>query len=401
MRRRLDLRGVVAFGALASLFAFACSQTQDVGFTDPDPDGGPGGSADDGGPSVVCEGGLSACGATCLDLTKDSANCGRCGRACAGCDAGMCPTATLFSADGFGERLDRLLVDDDALYWTSNSCVSRANKDGSAASPIDCPSSPPDGHFVMDAAHLYWASSTSKTSGSIFVAMKGESTSTTLLDLPSFRPFGLAIDAAAQTLFFGNLGAGQDPATNPSLLGYTSVTAPSAKTLGSAPVRFFGGIAVTPNAVLVTVSDSGSLMQLSRPDGTRKTLATGFINPIAVLVEGADAYVVDAGQDVGPEPGSIVRVPLAGGKAVPIATGLASPAGIAIDAEYIYFTTLGTSVNGYNDGAVMRVSKSRGSVLPLAMNEPAPGSIGVDGSFVYWADHGTQNRPSAIVRTPR
>lgn len=406
---------VLIAGCLGAVLVLACSQIQDVGFTDPRAEGGlladanreqlDASTTDGNEPSVICELGLSACGDTCVDLAGNAANCGRCGRSCEGCDRGTCPKEILACTNcspWIPGGPNRLLVDDGALYWTSSTCVNRANKDGSAAGTIACPDSPPDGQLVMDATRLYWTSSTTTTTGAIFVATKGATLATTLLALPTMRPFGLGLDDATKTLFFGNLGIGQDPASFPSRIGFTSLTAPSEKTLGTAPVKFLRGIAATADAVLVTVSDDGSLRRVSRTDGTVKTLATGFVNPIAVLVDGADAYVVDAGRVDGESPtGSITRVPLASGAKVAVATGVWNPEGIAVDADYIYFTTQGTFENGYEDGSVVRVSKDGGQLLPLATNEPNPRGIGVDAAFVYWADHGTSGRPGAIMRTPR
>jgi sugar lactone lactonase YvrE len=406
----------VCIGPLAlTSFVVACGQVQDVGYTDRDAgalgggDGaadGDGSSSSDGAPTIECNDGLTACGTSCTDLTKDGANCGRCGRTCAGCDQGMCPRQTLVSTTSSPVSIDvlpnRLLADAKSLYWTSAHCVTRANKDGTAAGTIACPDSAPDGHFTMDAANLYWTSSTSNASGAIFVAAKGGTSASVLLELPSVRPFGLAVEASSKTLFFGDLGVGQDPSMFPSRIGYTSVTAPVEKTLGTAAVKFFRGIAVTKTAVFATASDTGRLIQIARPAGEATTLAFGFSNPIDVIVDGTDAYVVDAGFDIGPTPGSIFRIPLGGdGEKFPVAAGLSNPEGIAVDADYIYFTTNGTSTNNYLDGSVMRVPKTGGSPLPLARNEGFPRGIAVDADFVYWANHGASGEPGAIVRTPR
>ena len=77
------------------LASSACSLLTSLDSLSGSPDAGkPDAATNDGGDGgVACQPPLTACGGGCVDLTKDGANCGKCGRSCFGatCTAGKCP----------------------------------------------------------------------------------------------------------------------------------------------------------------------------------------------------------------------------------------------------------------------------------------------------------------------
>ena len=93
---------------------------------------------------------------------------------------------------------------------------------------------------------------------------------------------------------------------------------------------------------------------------------------------GAVGGSADAGADAGTDGGASASVDA--GNAVPIAMGQTGPLGIAVDATHVYWTT-------YGDGTVMKVPLAGGSALPLASNLATtsrhPSAIAVNATFVY------------------
>jgi hypothetical protein len=81
-------------------------------------------------------------------------------------------------------------------------------------------------------------------------------------------------------------------------------------------------------------------------------------------------------------PGTVMKAPVAGGAATPIATNQISPARIAIDATYAYWTN-------FDGGTVMRAPLNGGAnPTELASGQNQPMGIRVDETNVYWLNSG-------------
>lgn len=65
-----------------------------------------------------------------------------------------------------------------------------------------------------------------------------------------------------------------------------------------------------------------------------------------------------------------------------------APQDLQLDDTYLYFTSLGTEAQGYNDGAVVRLDKLGLGRVTLAAPEKAPGQLALDSFSVYWAHVG-------------
>lgn len=418
--------------AIALATASACAQFQDVGFSDDlgqgsgerdpaasdavnasdasesesDPATSDGGGRASDASVLGCPPSATACGTSCVDLTRDPANCGRCGRACAPCDRGMCASTTIVSSslDPALAMPNRILVDANYIYWTVAHGVRRANKDGTATTALGSSyDGAIDGALVMDAAALYWAHATGRDSGSLYGSEKLGLGETLLLDLPS-RPFGLAVDQGGGSLMIGTRAQSNDPSEAPAVVFSTSLSQPSLQALGTAAAKQLGGIAMDATDVYATASDTGALLAFSRASGAAHVVASGFANPIEVVLDGASAYVIDAGVDRGAIPGAVVRVALDGSGAKTILAGnLEHPYAIAVDPEAIYFTTSGNSLveGSIEQGTVMRVPKLGGTVQPIAVDQPAPRGVAVDDQFVYWCNFGTEANFGSVQRSPR
>jgi len=100
-------------------------------------DSGADGLAD--GPMIQCDGGLTACGPSCIDTHGDPKNCGACGHDCQGgqCQQGACQPVVI--ASGFMGTTDAggtiaptyIAVDANDVYWlVDNTGVMKCSTSG-------------------------------------------------------------------------------------------------------------------------------------------------------------------------------------------------------------------------------------------------------------------------------
>lgn len=148
------------------------------------------------------------------------------------------------------------------------------------------------------------------------------------------------------------------------------------------------GIAVDAQYVYWTnTSDGlemGGILRVPVTGGLQVTLAAGD-DPWAVAVDANFVYWANAGR-FNLSNGSIMKVPIGGDGAIPLAQGQSNPHGIAIDDTNIYWTNTGT---GANDGSVMKMPLGGGTPVALASQLQNPQGIVVDETSVYWTNGGT------------
>jgi hypothetical protein len=85
---------------------------------------------------------------------------------------------------------------------------------------------------------------------------------------------------------------------------------------------------------------------------------------------------------------TVMRVPLAGGAPVMLASGSAQPMGLAVDGARAYWTNASTS-HTFNatpgtDGTVLSVPIAGGTTMPLAPDQTEPAAIAANGTTVCW-----------------
>ncbi len=148
----------------------------------------------------------------------------------------------------------------------------------------------------------------------------------------------------------------------------------------------------------------GSVVKMPIAGGTPTTLAGGQVGPVCIAVDATSVYWCDQGtcpSDGGACNGAVMKVPLGGGAAVPLASVL-RPDGIAVDSTNIYWTDQGSTVEPYADstaGTVMQMPLNGSSAVTLASGQNWPSAIAVDGTNVYWTNSGGVDGTNGAVLT--
>jgi hypothetical protein len=161
-----------------------------------------------------------------------------------------------------------------------------------------------------------------------------------------------------------------------------------------------GGICGPPYAFAPTTGSQapcGPPPTTTAPGATLTTLARVPLGaPQAIAVDGVNVYFATV-------QGDVMKVPVAGGSLVTLASQQATPAGIAVDGTNVYWTNAGAGT-----GSVMKVPAAGGAPTTLATIKSSPYGIAVDpldvggsppgsASWVYWVD--IESAP-AVMKVP-
>jgi hypothetical protein len=145
--------------------------------------------------------------------------------------------------------------------------------------------------------------------------------------------------------------------------------------------------------------DNGSVWWLSAWSGGRveQCMANACTGTSEALVEnqaGIHALAIDATNVYWTMPDRVLTasrlMPDGGAIVTTLASGMARPWGIAVDATDVYFTNL-------SGGTVMKVSKSGGDPIVIASSLSSPWGIAVDATNVYFTSSGD----GRVLRAPK
>jgi hypothetical protein len=311
------------------------------------------------------------CGTSaCVDFTKDAKNCGYCGHDCGvgACNAGMCPTTTLWST--FDEAT-ALAQDDTHLYVTDVNGVHVIDKTGS-------------NHALVVSA--YWPQGISMSGARMYVA-------------EPWKVRDFALDGGDPHVIFDRSDASNGTPVNGDI--------------AADPPRVFWGT----QAGLFSADLDGSVDPIV-PE-TDASVATS-----AVALDPSYVYFTTSAE--------VLRTPRAGGAVTHLASSLAGVTRLALtdagvlwgDSVRVYYTTFdgGNSIiataNDVRDVVVygdrvyyaatnFTVNAGVVATLPLAGGPSVtlakanmPGRLVVDATSVYWLEN-IDNTPSVLRKVAR
>ncbi len=267
-----------------------------------------------------------------------------CGSIARGARSAGAPVTTM--ASGI-PSLAALVSDGSSLFWSQNDST------GGWAYIATVPTTPGETptnvaaygngccfeSLVVDGTNVYWTAQVAVTGvavGAVDTAAKtatDDMMPTELAAAKNSSPTVLAADTGA--LYFGDaLGESVDEVSKSGGEVVTLATNQGTVTAIAADSK---------NVYWAT--NSGAVMALAKPTtapaGTPITLATNQASPSSLAFDACSVYWTNAGS-TGNGDGSVVGVPIAGGKMVTLATGLDSPSGIAVDDTGVYWAETGS-----------------------------------------------------------
>ena len=328
------------------------------------------------------------CGATCYDLQSDKAHCGSCSRSClAGtCNDGSCVPITLASGRTSPWAL---AVNASGVYWIEASAVLGVPLAGGTVVTLASSTYVTDPVAITASpTTIYYSNSGS--GGSILnyrhaimeVPVAGGGTPDEFAkarnDLSD--PFGVTVvsgtvywlDEQWQSIYKAAEGMGSEmPA--------------QAHSGTSAGYSYYGNVVVDGTNAYWGYTNGG-LFKAPLSSGTRVSLrepgspGTPRISQIAVA-QGNVYFSTGTGTPPAvttPTNSTIYRIPISGGTATPMISGLGVRHAVAADATGVYFS----------DGDLKRMSHDGSTTVTLATGYSA-GFIVLDAQYVYWTDAST------------
>jgi hypothetical protein len=130
--------------------------------------------------------------------------------------------------------------------------------------------------------------------------------------------------------------------------------------------------------------------------GGAVALATGLAGPTGIAVNATTVFWTDTGS------GLVMSVPIAGGAAVTIATNQTAPFAIAADSSSVYWNNQDTTSTFTGNGTIMKAPAGGGTAVTLASGQRiSRGAIAVDGQNVYWtASVNNAGSSGAVMKAP-
>jgi hypothetical protein len=316
-------------------------------------------------------------GACSLDLSSDPHNCGACRHDCLGgaCQSGACLAVKLADA----VEPEAIVVDDGYVYWgdSRQDSITRLRKDRSGMPEVLWTGRSPVIDLTADDQTLFFAASNPlDDQGGLLGRMQKDGGGMQVLAMGPVRLVALDRDF----VYSGWEGRAllQRQSKNGDGAVHLYKDAPDA----GSPIYVFGGMALDESFVYATVPD-GQLLRIPKdqndPVGPRGIARAGM-RAGAIAVDDAYVYWSDIKQ--------IYRQPKDGsGSQLILGQGL-TPGRIALDDRYVYWTAPGFDVAA-GAGSVRRARKDGSAPAEmLAAGLTEPRGIAVDADAVYFSSVG-------------
>jgi hypothetical protein len=310
----------------------------------------------------------------CVGSMTDARNCGACGHDCEGgsCSSGVCTPFVLKS----GVTAYDIVSDGTTLYWVdrkANGTVARCGVTSCTPSPIASAQSTPIRIALDGAGTPFWTAFGTGTAadGSVWTLNGG---APARIVSNRFGPEGIVVDAsfvywaeldgndlaryARGTGTPSPFGGTQSGPVNVVLDGAGAAywTSSGDGTIDTCPVANCTAATTTPVVqnrttpwglaidasflYFTELTATGSVVRCDHGGGGETQLGGGPQSyPLRIVSDGTSVYWTNQGAASGN--GSVMRC--TGTTCAPIATGLATPAGIAVDSKAVYYGTVGDS----------------------------------------------------------
>jgi hypothetical protein len=148
---------------------------------------------------------------------------------------------------------------------------------------------------------------------------------------------------------------------------------PTVLATGSQP----SGIAIDATNLYWTDANAGKLMKMPLGGTVATPLATGLYNAGGLAVDATNVYWV--GENPGSGVGEVYKIAIGGGNPTTLASTGQFPQYLAIDAASVYWTDAAA-------GTVDKVALAGGAVTPLATGQGSPRGIAVSAANVFWVN---------------
>jgi hypothetical protein len=125
----------------------------------------------------------------------------------------------------------------------------------------------------------------------------------------------------------------------------------------------------------------GQIIRIAKSDGSQQVIVDAQLYPNSIAVDDTQIFWTNRSTyQVSPPDGNLMSANKDGSALTVLVPALAEPNYVALDADYVYFTS------GAENGTVSRVKRNGTSLEDLAPGRVWPKDIRVGGAAVYWFD---------------